>query len=716
MPSKPIGLVQACDDPKLLAFPLWPQQRKLLAEVERGPRMHVWGLGRRSGKTTLAALVGLWSCLFRPELAACVRPGERFYSVAVATNLRQARLFVNAAASIVEGSELLKSQLVSSSEEELVFRTGGVLTAFPCSSRGGRGWPIACLLMDEAAHFLSETEGPAVADRVFAALTPSTAQFGDAARVIVSSTPYGTEGFFADLHARAMNGELRDAIAQHATSADMNPTLDEVFLEREEERDPENFRAEYLAEFVGSGGAFLDPERIAEAVADRKELLPEDATGWIAGLDPAFSSDPFGLAIVGRSKDDPSRLVVGRAQAWKPARKGLRAALAKVTDAVFEEKRTVEDEVLGEVAAVCERYGARLVTDQYAAPQIVARLRQLGLQVRSIPMTASSKTEVFLELRARLNAGALELYDEPQLLAELRRLRTRYAAGSSSVVNPRVGGSHGDMAQALALAVYELRGVGSAFPFDPELHVVPSFELPYDFDRFEALHFGAASHWLDLAVDYSGNVLVVSEFREQGLPSQIAPRILEQRKLVTSRDQFRGESADTYRVCWAGPSELIGRPGATGPYGAPRASVLSEFATLGVSLASANPDRSAGFVRIGELLRPDPERRFPSWHALAGQLGSPRLFVFASCLDLVEQLASAPLEEDDEFLPRAAISRRWEINHGPAVAALRFAVMSRPSPSEQQEQPPEDPRQLSLYEREKRMEDPHRQRGGLVHV
>ncbi len=58
-------------------------------------------------------------------------------------------------------------------------------------------------------------------------------------------------------------------------------------------------------------------------------------------------------------------------------------------------------------------------------------------------------------MRARLNLGQLELYPDEQLLAELGRLRTRYTAGSSSVVNPRVGGSHGDLAQALALAVYE---------------------------------------------------------------------------------------------------------------------------------------------------------------------------------------------------------------------------------------------------------------------
>jgi hypothetical protein len=85
--------------------------------------------------------------------------------------------------------------------------------------------------------------------------------------------------------------------------------------------------------------------------------------------------------------------------------------------------------------------------------------------------------------------------------------------------------------------------------------------------------------------------------------------------------------------------------------------VLSEFYALGLSLSEANAD--AGFVRIGELRRPDAGHRFPSWHRLAGKLGSPRLFVFSECVNLIEQLAAAPLEEDDEPLPRAAISLRW---------------------------------------------------------
>ncbi len=127
------GLLEACDDSRLFGFALWPKQRELLAAVESGPRLHVWALGRRSGKTTMAALAMLWDALLRPELDAHVRRGERRYAVGVATNLRQARLLVRAALSIVKGSPLLAGLIDGATEDEILFRNGTAITAFPCA-------------------------------------------------------------------------------------------------------------------------------------------------------------------------------------------------------------------------------------------------------------------------------------------------------------------------------------------------------------------------------------------------------------------------------------------------------------------------------------------------------------------------------------------------------------------------------------------------------
>ncbi len=269
-----VGLVAACDDPRLLGINLWPKQREWLETVEQGPRIHVWACGRRSAKTTTAALVGLWDCLFRPELSAFLLPGERRHAVAVAVNVKQARLFVSQAKAIVSRSPLLAEQIENVTEDSLSFRNDTVLSAFACSSRSARGWPLSTLLLDEAAHFLSETDGPQTAERVWEALVPSTLQFGGAARIIVASTPYGEDGLFAQLFKQAASGELADAVAQHATTADCNPVVDAAFLDLERARDPDTYAHEYEAAFLGDGSAYLRGDVLDAAVAGRGELSP----------------------------------------------------------------------------------------------------------------------------------------------------------------------------------------------------------------------------------------------------------------------------------------------------------------------------------------------------------------------------------------------------------------------------------------------------------
>ena len=192
MPSASIGLLEACDDRQLFALDLYPRQREILEAVDECGRLHVWALGRRSGKTLLGAVVALHACLLRPALLGRLRPGERGYAVGVATNLRQARLFVRAALSIVERSPLL-AELVEAvpTEDEIRFVNGTALAAFPCTARGARGWPIFCA-GDGRGGALHLGDGGAAGRR------PGVRGVGAvdgavrrSARVIVSSTPWG---------------------------------------------------------------------------------------------------------------------------------------------------------------------------------------------------------------------------------------------------------------------------------------------------------------------------------------------------------------------------------------------------------------------------------------------------------------------------------------------------------------------------------------------
>ncbi|HEY8777915.1 MAG TPA: terminase family protein [Gaiellaceae bacterium] len=445
-PSLSSGLVAACDDPDLFGVELTPRQRELLEQVEAGDLLHVWALGRRSGKTLLGALIALWFSLLRPELGEHVRRRERRYAVCAATNLRQARIFVDQARSIVEASPLLAGLVKSSTDDEIVFSNRTVLAAFPCTSRGGRGWPIACLLLDEAAHML-DTDGNQAAEPVYRSLVPSTAQFGEAARVIVASSPFGVDGFFADLYGKAEAGELTGAVAAHASTMDARPALSMAALDIERQRDPEGFRSEYGAEFVAAGGAFLDGARIAAAATRRRELRPGKVVDAIAAVDLGFVSDSTALAIVGRDLTDRKRLRLVLARGWKPD--GWPLGFGPTLDAI---------------ADVCLAQGVRrLYTDQHHATAAVEHLARRGVHATIVPTSASSKSQMFADLKTRLYGGELELYDEPELLAELRRIETVTTPGAATVRIRRLGSSHGDLATALALACWKIRGAGGGF-------------------------------------------------------------------------------------------------------------------------------------------------------------------------------------------------------------------------------------------------------------
>src|SRR5581483_9704860 len=131
-------------------------------------RLHVLALGRRSGKTSMAACAAVWDACLRPDVSRHVRPGERRYAVCVATNVAQARLFVDAARSIVERSPLLSKLVVDARDDAIEFSTGATVAAFPCTARGARGWPISLLVLDEYAHHV-DGDGNSAAESVWRA-------------------------------------------------------------------------------------------------------------------------------------------------------------------------------------------------------------------------------------------------------------------------------------------------------------------------------------------------------------------------------------------------------------------------------------------------------------------------------------------------------------------------------------------------------------------
>jgi hypothetical protein len=105
-----------------------------------------------------------------------------------------------------------------------------------------------------------------------------------------------------------------------------------------------------------------------------------------------------------------------------------------------------------------------------------------------------------------------------------------------------------------------------------------------------------------------------------------------------------------------------------------------------------------------ELLHIEPGRILPPWAQVReGVKGAPRLYVFQTCRELIRQLKSAPVAADGQDAGEA-VDRKWESEHGHAIAAARYGAMSRPGPSSEPHNPPTDPRARLLWEHERKMD------------
>ncbi len=208
--------------------------------------------------------------------------------------------------------------------------------------------------------------------------------------------------------------------------------------------------------------------------------------------------------------------------------------------------------------------------------------------------------------------------------------------------------------------------------WDRSIHVVPWFEIPYNWNRVEALDHGRRNPtaYLQAAVDYDGNLIVEDGYYQPGLVSQHAAAITS---LRGNRDLFDRIVAD--------PSAFV-----RGPNGR---AVAQMYAEHGITLAAGSNNVEAGLLRVSEWLTSREGEVFPDWHPFAGTLGptglgAPRLYVFdvTGTADLRREIPDyrwrdlSPSQERDRDQPEEP---RKKDDH--ACDALRYLVMSRPRPT-----------------------------------
>jgi hypothetical protein len=203
---------------------------------------------RQGGKSTVAALLGLYEARYKPRsLTLIVSPSDR----------QSGELFRK----MLELRELLPDRLplMDDTKRTMSFRGGGRVVSLPGSEATIRGYSAVSLLIED--------EASRVEDSLYLATRPMLAT--TRGRLLLLSTPWGARGHF---HREWTTGE--NWLKVHITAHQI-PRISSEFLEEERLALGDLwYRQEYLGEFANAvDSVFLEDAIQAALTDDVKPLL-----------------------------------------------------------------------------------------------------------------------------------------------------------------------------------------------------------------------------------------------------------------------------------------------------------------------------------------------------------------------------------------------------------------------------------------------------------
>ena len=198
-------------------------------------------VGRRGGKSRVAALVAVYlACFRRYRLAR----GERGVVMLIAADRKQARVTFGYVTALIDSVPALHKLVAARTKETVEFTTNTAIEIATASMVTTRGYTLLGVICDEIAFWRSEDS--AQPDReILNALRPGMASIPNSLLVAIS-TPYSRRGELFRAHDRHW-GQDGPVLVWKGMSQEMNATLDPDVIARAYESDPVAAASEYGA-------------------------------------------------------------------------------------------------------------------------------------------------------------------------------------------------------------------------------------------------------------------------------------------------------------------------------------------------------------------------------------------------------------------------------------------------------------------------------------
>ena len=438
------------------------------------PAREAWVIvGRRGGKSRIAALVAVFLACFR-DYRGVLAPGEAATLAVIAADRRQARTVMRYITGFLDAIPMLKALVVNQTRETIELSNRVVIEVHTASFRSTRGYTLIGVVCDEIAFWRND-DGSANPDiEILNGLRPGMATVPGALLVAISS-PYARRGALWEAYRRHY-GQDGAVLVWQGDTRSMNPAVDPDIIAEAYETDEAAAAAEYGAEFRRDIESFVSREAVDAVVAPgRHELAPRSAVEYVAFVDPSGGSqDSMTLAIAHREND--------------------RAVL----DCVRERRPPFNpSEVVAEFVGTLKAYGiSRVIGDRYAGEWPRERFRDHGISYEPADKT---KSDYYLEFLPLVNSGTVALLDHPRLIAQLTSLERRTSrVGRDTVDHPPGGRDDVVNAAAGALVVAAQPGRGwIALDLNPIAAVLPKLN-PYQQQIAEAFPYVYENHDDDL--------------------------------------------------------------------------------------------------------------------------------------------------------------------------------------------------------------------------
>lgn len=378
-------------------------------------------VGRRGGKSRIAACIGAYEAALaghESKLAA----GERGVVACVSPSRAQSKVVLGYIRAIFQ-SPMLAGEVVRETADGFDLSNNISISVLAGDYRTIRGYTLIAAIVDEAALLGLGEDAKVKSDtELIQAIKPALAT--TRGKLIAITTPYAKKGWVFQTHAKHHGNDNSKTLVWNAPSRTMNETLDPQIVADAMTEDLAAAKSEYLAEFRDDVAAFTTREQIeALVVKERTELLP--SSGHVAFVD------------LSGGRNDDSALGIGH-----------REERVVVVDLLRRYRPPSNPyQVIASMVEELKRYRIKRVAgDGYAAEFVVQAFEEKGIR---FTRSEKNKSALYLELLPRINAGEIELLDEPVSVSQLANLERRTRSGGKDVVDhPR--GAHDDLSNVIA--------------------------------------------------------------------------------------------------------------------------------------------------------------------------------------------------------------------------------------------------------------------------